>query len=87
MAPNRHTASSSNAIVSAPTNAPALQSAAEPVLSSSNARDRIIPGLKRGGFKINLSEPEHTGRKQEKAASSMGDTVTGVKQNDPLMAG
>jgi hypothetical protein len=86
MAPNRHTGASSSAVTSAPSNAVPYNPIPEPVSTSSNARDRIIPGLKRGGFKTNLSEPENTSRKQEKTASTMGDTVTGVKQNDPMMA-
>lgn len=94
MAPRRNagpastnTASSSSDVTPSYTEPPAPT----PASSSANGtgRNRVIPGLQRGGFKTTLSEPEPSNRKNGKSAqtSTLGDTITGVKQSDPLMAG
>lgn len=56
--------------------------------STANGRNRVIPGLQRGGFKTNLTEADSTRKNDKKPAqaTNMGDTITGVKQSDPLMA-
>lgn len=55
----------------------------------SSSRNRIVPGLQRGGFNTSLSEPGSSVRRNEKKPAqpgTIGDTITGVKQSDPLMA-
>lgn len=91
MAPKRNNAATSNGAI-ASSAAGAVSEPPTPVTTShaesSSSRNRIIPGLSRSGFKTNLSEPEPNHKKAKKSAetATMGDTITGVKQSDPMMA-
>lgn len=70
--------------------------APEPVAGSSNgvmgSRGRTVPGLQRGGFNTSLSSDTtaSSGKKADKRPARNGDgadeSVTGVKQTEPMMA-
>ena len=56
------------------------------------SRGRLVPGLRRGGFNTSLSSDEPSSSKKEGKKplhkdNTMGETLTGVKQTDPVMAG
>lgn len=93
MAPGRHTGTVNTANVSMPSTPVVAAREEVPQASTSTSsaagRNRIIPGLQRGGFNTSLSEATPQSRKAEKKPAqngAMGDSVTGIKQNDPLMA-
>ena len=54
------------------------------------SRGRLVPGLQRGGFNTSLSSDVPSSKKEGKKPAhqdhTMGETLTGVKQTDPMMA-
>ena len=67
------------------------EAAAGPKISGVlSSKGKTIPGLLRGGFNTTLSEDADIARKANRKplgdGSNMAETVTGIKQTDPVMA-
>ena len=63
----------------------------EPPVSANGvmgSRGRVVPGLQRGGFDTRLSSniPSSSTSKAPRDVPTMEETITGVKQSDPMMA-